>query len=339
MKLLICTQAVDIHDPVLGFFHRWIIAIASQCEEVTVICLREGQHALPRNVRVLSLGKECGRSRTSYLLTFLRYIWRERAQYSTVLVHMNEEYVLMGGFFWKLLGKNIWMWRNHKKGTVLTCMAVALSDRVFCTSRASFTARFHANEIMPVGIDTEVFSPSECIPEPRTLLFFGRLDPVKQVAEFVDALTRLNADLVEFKATICGDPTPGNEAYAEVVREQGKELVSRGKLTFLSAVPNSEAPSLYRRHALYVNLTPSGSFDKTILEAGACGALPVIANDVLDEVIPEELRIRESPVGALVSALILDSATRAQLSENVRVFVEREHSLKLLVSRILRTPV
>jgi len=58
MKLLIITQAVDTTDSNLGFFHGWIEEFARHCSKVTVICLREGKHSLPTNVRVLSLGKE-----------------------------------------------------------------------------------------------------------------------------------------------------------------------------------------------------------------------------------------------------------------------------------------
>lgn len=58
MRLCIITQTVDSTDPVLGFFHAWIVAFAARCEQVTVVCLKEGVHDLPSNVLVLSLGKE-----------------------------------------------------------------------------------------------------------------------------------------------------------------------------------------------------------------------------------------------------------------------------------------
>ena len=58
MKLLITTQTVNINDPVLGFFHRWLKEFAENCEQVTVICLQVGEYQLPPNVKVISLGKE-----------------------------------------------------------------------------------------------------------------------------------------------------------------------------------------------------------------------------------------------------------------------------------------
>ena len=93
MKILIITQKVSINDPVLGFMHRWIEEFAKHFERVTVICLEKGEHHLSPEVKVLSLGKENGKSRLKYILKFLYYIWREKNNYDAVFVHMNQENV------------------------------------------------------------------------------------------------------------------------------------------------------------------------------------------------------------------------------------------------------
>jgi hypothetical protein len=58
MKLLIVTQRVDRRDPILGFFHRWIMEFAGQCEQVIAIGQAKGSFDLPGNVIVVCLGKE-----------------------------------------------------------------------------------------------------------------------------------------------------------------------------------------------------------------------------------------------------------------------------------------
>ena len=86
MRLLIVTQTVDSGDPILGFFHRWIEEFAKHTERIEVICLREGFHALPANVRVHSLGKERGAAgRATYALHFLSLVWRLRHDYDALL--------------------------------------------------------------------------------------------------------------------------------------------------------------------------------------------------------------------------------------------------------------
>ena len=151
MKLLIVTQKVDKNDPVLGFFHRWVEEFAKHYDQVTAICLGEGQYHLPPNVKVLSLGKERKMYVINYVLNFYRYIWAERRNYDAVFVHMNQEYVLLGWKHWFFMSKPIYLWRNHAKGNLWTRLAVIFSKKVFYTSPQSYTARFKKAVQMPVG--------------------------------------------------------------------------------------------------------------------------------------------------------------------------------------------
>ena len=113
MKLLIVTQVLDKHHPILGFFHRWVEEFATHCEKVTVICLQKGEYTLPDNVIVYSLGKEIGKSRLAYLATFYKLIWKLRHEYDNVFVHMNQIYVISGAPFWRPLNKKVSLWYAH----------------------------------------------------------------------------------------------------------------------------------------------------------------------------------------------------------------------------------
>src|SRR3989338_409325 len=138
MKLLIITQKVDINDDVLGFFNQWIEEFAKHCEKITVVCLQKGPYNLPDNVKVLSLGKEKGTSRLKYLCNFYKYIWSERKNYEKVFVHMNQEYVLLGGIFWKMFGKKIYMWRNHYLSNLKLKLAMIFADKVVTSIKQAF---------------------------------------------------------------------------------------------------------------------------------------------------------------------------------------------------------
>ncbi len=338
MKLLICTQAVDLDDPVLGFFHRWISEFAKRCESVHVICLREGRHDLPKNVFVHSLGKESGRSRIKYIFNFYRYVWSLRREYDAVFVHMNSEYVVLGGIFWRLRHNKIVLWRNHKMPDLLTSVGVRLAHVVCYTSPDAFIAKFKKAVKMPIGIDTEFFSPGVEPPKPRSILFLGRLDPVKRVDVFVKALERLHEQGVEFTADIVGDPTDPKSNYAHDVRNAAATLALEGVIIMHPSVPNDRTRDLYRSHEIYVNLTPSGSFDKTIGEAMACGAVVVAQNEAVKAIVPHELFVRsdstEDIVRALRSAFEQGENERRDLAQKERTYIVREHSLAHLLDRL-----
>lgn len=283
MKLLIITQKVDKNDPILGFFHRWLEEFAKHFEFITVICLGTGEYNLPKNIEVLSLGKEKGTSKIKYLLNFYRYIWQKRSQYSHIFVHMNQEYVLLAGDIWRLMGKKIYLWRNHAKGNFLTYIAVALSHKVFYTSPHSYTARFKKSVKMPAGIDTDFFKPDpNVIREKGSVLFLGRISPVKKVLEFIDRVKSMGC-----QATIAGPILPEDKEYGEQVL---KALTP--KIKYIGPVTNEQALKLYQSHETYVNMTPAGSFDKTIFEAAACGMKLEIRNPDLKDFKVEDHSLR-----------------------------------------------
>lgn len=341
MRLLILTQVVNSEDQVLGFFHRWIVEFAEHCELVTVVCLKEGPHTLPYNVKVLSLGKEKNLSRLGYVFNFYRHIWRERKRYDAVFVHMNEEYLLLGGLFWKVWGKRIAMWRNHPHGTMLTKAAVFLSDHVFCTSPKSYTAKFDKTAIMPAGIDTNLYLKRGPNAEPNSILFFGRLSPIKNAHLFIDALLSLDKEGNNFHADIVGSPAnPEDASYEKSLWEQGKSLVNKGQLSFKHGISHDETASLYGKYSLYVNLTPDGSLDKTMLEAMASRTPVLVSNSAFGGHIPAECQVINPDteiVGAKIKSLLsLSESERSIIGEQLSSYVEENHSLRSLIKQIVK---
>ena len=89
VRLLVITQTVDRDDPILGFFHEWLVAFARRVEKLTVLCLNARLHDLPNNTEVLSLGKDEGKSRVTFVARLYRFAWARRHDYDVVFVHMK----------------------------------------------------------------------------------------------------------------------------------------------------------------------------------------------------------------------------------------------------------
>lgn len=335
MRLLILTQVVDREDPVLGFFHRWVEEFAKHFETIIVICLKEGKHLLPANVRVLSLGKESGASRITYVARFFRYIWSERANYNAVFVHQNQEYVLLAGWFWKLLGKKIYMWRNHYAGSLLTDIASFFCDKIFCTSARSYTARFKNAVQMPVGVDTELFKSAEEKRIPRSILFLGRMAPSKRPDMLVEALGTLSARGVSFTTSFYGPTLPKDESYLVSLKRRISDLHLTDRVLFYGGVAHDAVPALYASHEIFVNLSGSGMYDKTLFEASASGCLIVAASTDFAELtgfpaVSDEPRKLAS---TLVEILELSLDEKARHVAHLRSLA-RQQSLETLANRL-----
>ncbi|HQI25775.1 MAG TPA: glycosyltransferase family 4 protein [Candidatus Paceibacterota bacterium] len=339
MKLLVITQKVDKNDPILGFFHRWVEEFAKHVEQVTVICLEKGEYNLP-GIKVLSLGKEEVRSRLKYIWRFYKYLWQERNNYDTVFVHMNQEYVLLAGLWWRVTGKKVTMWRNHHAGNRLADLAVLFCHKVFCTSRFSYTAKFKNNILMPVGINLEIFNlvDEKLEQRKRKVLFLARLSPVKKPNVLMAALRRLADWDVDFIANFYGDNLPSDHDWAEALKQDVAGSSLAKYVSFHAGVPNYQTPDIYRSHEVFVNLSSSGMYDKTIFEAMACGCLVLVCNQNLVGKIDDRLIFKEDDFVGLAQKLkellILDSTEKNRLLCMLQKYVAENHSLELLAKKL-----
>jgi glycosyltransferase involved in cell wall biosynthesis len=244
----------------------------------------------------------------------------------------------MGGIFWRLWRKRIVLWRNHVLNGYSTWIAAHLAQAVCYTSPSAYTAQFKNSVQMPIGIDTTLFSPHTQTSPPDSILFFGRLDEVKHPDIFVQALERTHERGVPFSAEIVGDPTYADSSYAHTLRNRVTTLMLENVLLMQPGVLHAQAPALFAAHAIYVNLTPAGSFDKTIGEAMAAGAIVVVGNDAVRGIVPDDLIVApfsvDSVVHGLSHALALSGEERRAIVEKQRTYVQREHSLSLLIERL-----
>jgi len=253
---------------------------------------------------------------------------------------MNQEYVLLGGLIWHILGKKITMWRNHQVGGFLTDLAVLFCHKVFCTSKYSYTAKFKKTLLMPVGIDTELFNRKPEIAKlPNSILFFGRMDPVKKPEILIEALRILDQQGVEFNASFYGNPSPGNEKYYDSLKEKVMEGSLGSKIKFHPGIPNPEAVQVYNAHEVCVNLTDSGSYDKTIFEAMACQALVQVSNKNLTDLVGKDFLFEENNSESLADKLrkllSFDRTLKGQYGEKMRAIVVQKFSLRELAHDLI----
>jgi glycosyltransferase involved in cell wall biosynthesis len=341
MKLLITTQKVDRADPVLGFFHRWIEEFAKHCEQVTVICLEVGEYSFPNNVTVHSLGKERGkRSPFSYAVGFLSLSIRLRNQYDSVFVHMNPEYVILGGLFWKLWGKKVGLWYVHRAVNTRLRVAVSLIDYVFTASKESFRLATPRVRVMGHGIDTAFFSsPTRPVSETLSIMSVGRLSPSKRVEVVLVALGLLRERGVPFTAKIVGAPARSeDEQYAWELRTSASV---GSDVLFTGALPHAQMPALLAQSQYFLSASTTGSLDKAVLEAMSAGVVPITSNEAFRDMLsPLGLFSEEGTpeeFAEILSGFAKEPGRAIMLSQALSKMVRDHHSLEKLIPGIVRT--
>ena len=338
--ILIVTQKVDRNDDVLGFFHGWIQEFSKHYEKVTVICLEKGEVSLPSNVAVFSLGKErASKSRFIYAGRFIWQAWRSRRDYKYVFVHMNSEYLLLAGLMWRLFSKKIALWYNHTYGTFATRVSFHLAHGLFHTSPYAFSADLAHSIRMPAGIDTDQFKPSLSVArEENTVLYIGRIAPIKRVDVLIKAVDLLGKEDIKKIIHIYGEAIHKDFAYEERVKKEARPLLRSKQIFFHGKIPNSKTPEIYQRHSLFVNLTPRGNYDKTVLEAAASGMVVIASSEAFADFLPKELRFKEGDSFDLAEKIrsisLIPKHARDMLASTLREYAVSNHDTKLLASRV-----
>ena len=275
MKLLLCTQVVDKNDPVLGFFVRWIEEFKKHCE-----------------VEVISL-KTLGRG--GKIMRTWRLLRRASAgQYDAVFVHMNPEYLVAAGWLWKLRGKKTGLWYTHKSVDLKLRIAERFADIIFTASKESFRLPSSKVRVMGHGIDTDFFCPDPGVVRTEHLLSVGRLMPSKRHDLAIRIASGQGRTL-----RIAGEG-PERKNLEALAQKLG------ARVQFLGPLTQVQLRNEYRRAALLIHRSETGSLDKVVLEAAACG-LPVDTTD------PALARLPLSPQ-----------------------YVREHHSLKNLIPAILK---
>jgi glycosyltransferase involved in cell wall biosynthesis len=133
------------------------------------------------------------------------------------------------------------------------------------------------------GIDTSLFFPDAGIAceNRRVILCVGRLSPVKDHATLISAVGLLRKVAPEpFRVVILGSAaTARDDEYVRSLHQQVKDLDLDDIVSFEPAVSLKQLPAWYRRASVYVNMTPTGSGDKVVCEALACGVPSIVANE------------------------------------------------------------
>jgi glycosyltransferase involved in cell wall biosynthesis len=345
MHLVILTQVLDREDAILGFFHRWCAVFAEHLDRLTVVAQRVGPVDLPDNVSVLSLGKEQGAGRWAMLKSLQGALFGMRGERrpDAVWVHMVPKLVLYVAPACVPRGIPIDLWYTHKGVDGALRLAVPLVRRVFTASRESFRLPIQEQklEITGHGIDCRHFTPREGH-RPVDVLCLGRIAPSKGQDELLKGLAVLHT-------------CPVTEIAGDILLERDREYRERlealvrlnptlaGHVRFLGAVSWREVPEVLCRARILVNASTTGSLDKVVLEAMACGTLPLTCNEAFEPLFGPALAERlmfergnPTDLAARLKALLTLPEHEAQeLRGRLREMVLADHDLERLVPRIL----
>ena len=350
MRLLLFNLATDADDPILGFTTRWIWALSEQVEFMHVITMRAGRLELPENVKVYSVGKEKNYNEARRTVEFYRHllsILRE-GRIDVCFCHMIAIFTVLGAPILKAKRIPIVTWSAHPTLTWRLKLAHQLSDQMVTSVATAYPYKRDKLTVIGQGIDTHVFSPDTEVPpeDSPIILCVSRLSPVKDHPTLLKAASLLRQRWSRpFRVIIVGGTAaPRDVSYVRLLHGQVKELGLEDIVYFKSAVRMEKVPFWYRRYAVHVNMTATGSGDKVVWESMACGRLCIVANEGFIETLgpyAKQCLFRygdaEQLADRLQWTLALSESERARIGGYFRGQVVANHGLKRLAQNLVQT--
>ncbi len=340
MKLLVITQRVDSNNDVLGFFIGWLEALARKVDHLYVITLYEGEHHLPSNVTVLSLGKEHATSQLTRVLRFYRALWQCMGKVDKVFAHMSPIFVIAAWPVTVLRRRPIVLWYVHRSVTLRLRLASLLAHRILTVSQHSFRLKSSKIIITGHGIDSQYFKPAvQSEHSTLRLLAVGRITPIKHFETLLEAAVILRDAGLEFELKIVGQPImQGDQNYFDklknIIHTHGLSMVD-----FVGLVPYSRIVPLYQQADIVVNLTPTGGLDKTVLEAMACEVVPLVANEAFKDYFGPYADVAmfkfQDPVSLAEHIQLLAGLDRHVIGRYMRDIIIKHHSVDQVTDHIL----
>ena len=296
LRLLLITPKLDPNDDLFGHSYTWVMALARRVERLDVVTLWGGRPPLPPNVRLVALGKGGrGPGRAAERVVWLARLERLVAwlclggRVDAVLAHMAPVFAVAAAPAARLAGLPLFLWYAHGHVSPMLRLAHALVDGVGSSTSDGFRIPTRKLTLTGQGIDTARFRPPLEPVVDSLVVSVGRFSPIKDHETLLDAVATLSKGRTEGVGPVAeligGVHSAAEERYLAGLRERATRLGIAERVRFVAGVPHAAIVPSYWRAALFASCSRTGSLDKAVLEAAACGVVPLVCNVAFRELL------------------------------------------------------
>jgi glycosyltransferase involved in cell wall biosynthesis len=349
MNLLLFNLKTDIDDSILGFTTGWINALARHCGRIYVITMQKGRVAVAENVEVYSLGKERDFSKAKRALWFYRHLFYilKKDKIDVCFAHMAPKFALLAGLIMKIKKIPIVLWYAHSSTGFILRLVHLLIENVVTSSPEGFRIKSKKVIVTGQGIDASLFVPARKKTgfDYKRILTIGRLSPIKNHETLVSAIDLLVKEkgVDNIKVIIVGGTPEGKSKHYEIkLKRKVLNLKLSNYIKFVGNVPFINTVAYYQKGDIFVNLSDTDSIDKAILEAMACGCIPITSNRSFAAVFGKfkELLIVPKDSSRLLAEKILKiscipNREKDTLRKSLRQIVVDHHNLDQLSVKLM----
>lgn len=347
MRLLVINFEMDTHSRAMPWSAEVVNRLAASCEKVIVLTSRVGRYQAPPNVVVATFPfpRLIAVPPLRFLLAFMAnvkaFFLLRRHPVDACFVHMAAYWVSYLSPVLKIKKLPSLVWYAHGTVTDELRRVLKSADRIITSTPEGFRLPSPKVHVIGQGVDTDLFRSLKSSRERTDIVSVNRMTPRKQIEILIEAMRivkeRPNAPRVRLRL-VGGPIARSDKDYEQRMRDLAKQYNLTDVVEFVGFVPNAEIPKMYETAFLHLNVSRTGSMDKTVLEALACGCPVLTSNEAFGEMLknrPEFILKDESP-HAIADAIVTAYEKRKNLDLDAqRALVVGRHDMNSYVGKIL----
>ena len=256
-------------------------------------------------------------------------------------IHMTHRWGYRIAPYLRARGIPVLLWYAHGSTPIGLRLATLGVSRVVTSTPEGFRIDTPKKRVIGQAIDTEMFTvPSDRAPA-REIVTVGRVSRRKRSLLLIEAMAQLvrRPGFSDAQLIIVGpELTSDDKAYRSEIEARIAELGIGPNVRLAGPMPQAHTAGLYRTAALHVNVSETGSMDKTVMEALSCGCPVLTSNEAFFDVLARwpDMLIPAPTAETLAErmAMWLDGRAAAEAGA-LRSIVAGHHDLDGYIDRIV----
>jgi len=315
-NLLVINFEMNDASPVLGWQNRVVNELAVHYDHVVVFTQKNSIAHPPEKITIVELPKIFSRfpirwlgGRMLYSVWFIPY--QVKYRFRVCFIHMSHLWAFRFFPAFKLSGIRVLLWYAHGSVKNKLKLAHRCVDRVITSTPEGFRLPSAKKVIIGQGIDVEMYDPARLANVVKNdLIYVGRITERKRVhviLELFGELVKRSGDKTIKLKLIGPVMNADDERYLQNLQIRAQELQVSSQVDFIGPLPPEQIPSKYMGVALHINLSQTGSMDKTIMEALAMGCPVITSNEAVKETLsghPELFVDSDASVESLTTSVM-----------------------------------
>lgn len=286
MRVLLINYEMDTNSPVVPWQARVATALADRCTSVHVLTDKVGAYDPRPNLTIdvlphwpLGVPRRLGGTWLAnwHLLSLLR-----RHPCDVCFIHMASNWACRFGWLLRLMKVPVLLWYAHGSISRELDCAIHFINRVITSTPEGCRVNSPKVRVIGQAIDTSMFKPPLLAQRLPEIVYVGRISARKRILLILDVFAALKKrdPATPWTLKLVGPTLTAEDVdYKAEVEHRISDLGLTQDVTLTGPLAQAQTATLYTTASLHLNVSETGSMDKTVMEALAAGC-PVLTTNI-----------------------------------------------------------